>query len=206
MRRLSDRRRLGRASAEPAARYLGQRVAHLRRTPGARRAAGVARQLRLGVPARAWPRAPTAARRRRREQPRALGAAARNARRARRASRPVADERHARSRRSTRARGRYRNASRHRGDLASGLPRARPDEKSRSASGTGSAIRRSRAAAFPAPIRTKSRSRPGEFVLGYPDEIERAVRRCRSPTCSGATEPTSSSASCISASRRSADT
>ena len=55
---------------------------------------------------------------------------------------------------------------------------------------------------------TNPREQPlkaGEFVLGYPDEMG-GFRRCRSPRSWAATAPTSSSASCTSAWRRSAGT
>ena len=51
MRRLQRRGDLGRRPDEPGRRHLGQRRAHLPRAEGAGRAASVARQLRLGVPA-----------------------------------------------------------------------------------------------------------------------------------------------------------
>ena len=74
----------GRPSADPAQRRLDHRRVHLSRSRGAGRAAGLARQLRAGVPAGDGG-ARGRARRRRREQPRALGEAARDGRRARRA-------------------------------------------------------------------------------------------------------------------------
>ena len=71
------RGRVGGAPDEPGGRHLGQRRAHLPGPEGAGRAAGLARQLRLGVPAGDGG-ARRRARRHRREQPRALGAAARD--------------------------------------------------------------------------------------------------------------------------------
>ena len=74
----SRRRRLGTALVRSRPRRLDHRRLHLPRPEGARRAAGLARQLRAGVPGRdGRPRG--AAGRRRREQPGALGEAARHA-------------------------------------------------------------------------------------------------------------------------------
>ena len=107
---------------------------------------GVARQLRLGVPA-GHGRPRRRARRQRREQPGALGEAARLARRARRrdgASRPTAARLDAAL---SRAREAYAAAARRHRHLAAGLPRLAHRDASRSAFATASATRRSRAAA-----------------------------------------------------------
>ena len=55
-------------------------------------------------------------------------------------------------------------------DLAAGLPRAAHRAGSRSDSGTASAIRPSKAAAFPARNPREPPLKAGEFVLGYLDE------------------------------------
>ena len=104
-------------------------------------------------------------------------------RRPRRAHRRVARRRAARG--GARARAR-RSTGASRGSRRSGARTATrsPPARSPSDSGTASATRRSRAAAFPAPIVTSSRSKAGEFVLGYPDETgepaaDAAARRAR---------------------------
>ena len=150
MRRVERRRDLGREPDEPVGRHLGQRRAHLPRAQGARRAAGLARQLRLGVPAGDG-RAREGAGRHRREQPRALGTAARDAGRPRRARRGLAGSRSGSRRRSSAP---ARRTGSCRGSRRSGARTATrcPPRRSRSGSGTASAIRPSKGAAFPEPI------------------------------------------------------
>ena len=116
-----------------------------------------ARQLRLGVPA-GHGRARESAGRHRREQPRALGKAARDAGRPRRARRRLARLRSGSRRRSSARARRTRSC---RGSRRSGGRTATrcPPKGSRSGSGTASAIRPSKAAAFPEPIPASSRSR-----------------------------------------------
>ena len=131
---------------------------------------GVARHLRLGVPAghggARRRRSATSARARRSTGSTPLG----TRRRPRRAGRVAPRRSPARGRCSS-ARARPTPSSRACGDLAAGLPRAADRDASPSASGTASAIRPSRAAASRARNPHEAPLKAGEFVLGYRDEI-----------------------------------
>ncbi len=160
-------RDLGREPDQPVSRHLGQRRAHLPRAQGAGRAAGFARQLRVGVPAGDG-RARESAGRHRREQPRELGSAARDAGRPRRARRGLAGWLSGSRRRSSapaRRTGSCRQGSRRSG----GRTATRcPPRRSPSDSGTASAIRPSKGAAFPEPIPRNSPSRRANSSSAIP--------------------------------------
>ena len=70
-------------------------------------------------------------------------------------------------------------------------------------SGTASAIRPSKGAAFLEPIPSEKPLKAGEFVLGYRDEMG-GMPRYLSPRFWAGTAPTSSSANCINGWLRSA--
>ena len=150
------------------ARRVDHRRLHLPRPGGARGAAGLAGQLRAGVPAGDGG-ARGRAGRRRREQPGALGAAARQRRRPRRPRGALARRGAARGRARAGA-PRPPGAARRRGDLAPGLLPA-PDRahlvrlqgRDRPAGGRGQRHARRR-------TRRSEPLKAGEIILGYPDE------------------------------------
>ena len=186
----------------PVARYLGERRAHLPGPQGARRAAGLARQLRVGVPAGDG-RAREGAGRHRREQPGTLGKAARDAGRPRRARRGRAGRASGSKSALERARKAYRAAAGDHGDLAPGLPRAAHREGALRVQGRHqpSGDRRQRHSRAPTPGSSPSRRASSSSAIATRSA---ASRRCPGPRFWAATAPTWSSASCTSAWPRSA--
>ena len=157
------------ADRRSGARRLGHRRLHLPRPGGARRAAGVARQLRAGVPA-GHGGARGRARRRRREQPRSTGRQPLGTADVHVALAVLSPDAARLEAVAERARARPRGARRRRGDLAAGLlPAAdrahvvRLQGRDRPAGGRGQRPCRR-------PTRRSAPLKAGEIVLGYPDE------------------------------------
>ena len=180
-------RRLSRFVASAATRSsrgrrLGQRRAHLPGPRGARRAAGVARHLRLGVPAGDG-RPRRGARRHRRERARTLGAPARDRRRPRRARRVAPDQPATRGRCST-ARTRPTPSSRASRAIWRQDCHALPTESEPFGFRDGISHPAVEGSGIPGSNPHEAPLKAGEFVLGYPDETggaapDPAARRAR---------------------------